>query len=96
MRKKITSHHRIPKHIWGSNHQSNILRVNEVKHRAIHTLLDNHKWQAQAPIEQLSQLFEMISEPIIWDIKEDIRQILMLAENIWMEAYKKECYNIIV
>jgi len=89
----MTAHHLVPKHLWWANNYDNILRINEIKHRALHTLLDNNKWQAQAPIEQLSQLFEMVSSPIIWDIKEDIRQILKLAENIWMEAYKKECLN---
>jgi len=86
----MTIHHVYPKWLWWSNHPNNLKRLSEIKHQALHILTDKN-WKAQAPIEQLSTLFEIISSPIIRDIKEEIKNILELAEEIWTEAYKKEC-----
>jgi len=92
-RQKITRHHLIPRYYGGNNNSDNILKIKENQHRALHTLLDDW-WKPRMPIEQMSELFRLVSKPLQDDVKFEIDKILRLAEELWYEAYNPNCYNL--
>jgi len=85
--REFSMHHKFPKCAGWSNHPDNLLYIQDIKHRAMHTLFDNHGI-ATMPHEQLNKFMDMMWETIIWEFKHDIKTII---EMYWNDIYNSNC-----
>ena len=77
---KNTKHHICPKRFWTTTGNWNIVLLKENVHQALHLLLD--KWgKAQAPREQIINLFNIIGTALTDEFKNDIYKILLETDN---------------
>ena len=86
MKNKITEHHKICKSLWWNRHYDNIVKLKEVKHRALHTMFDNYIFHEQV-IELVDLTWKAINKTFSESIIEHIH---------WFdleEMYNEKCVN---
>jgi len=84
MKNKSTRHHIIPKSLWWTNHNDNIERKRDIKHRAHHLLYDN-----KLPHEQIWQIIDLTWKAFDKCFSDDIQSVV---NDYDVEAiYNKKC-----
>lgn len=87
--RKITIHHKIPKHLWWNLHYDNKQVISEFRHRILHILTDRDN-KATMPIEHIEQNLSEIWEAYVIEFREAIREVI---EDFWIEAYNPNCFK---
>ena len=91
--KQLTRHHIIGRNakmdwfdLHWNNELNNILKLKDSRHKSLHTLFG----QANHPIAQYNELFNLTRKVIVDDVQNEIVKILRLLEEMWDDVYKKE------
>lgn len=77
-----SKHHKIARSLRGTHHESNIIILTEVQHRAWHILYKN-----ELPIETLNSNFEMNKSTLIEECRQDIEELLKFWKKEGKDAY---------
>lgn len=85
----ISIHHKVPVFHSGNRHFNNLVKLSELKHRALHILTDV-EWLPTMPIEHIEQHLSMMWLVYIDDFRQDVSDII---EIYWEEAYNPKCFK---
>lgn len=84
---RVTRHHIIPKSCGGKNNRSNISKLRQIDHRALHQVFSN-----DSPHEQILRILENSKSVLTLEFKEKITDIIYNSEIT--EVYNEHCLNV--